>query len=423
MPASSQANFVTAQPNGKVLVTVARGNEAVIARLDRDGKLDRDFGQRGFASPTDRRMGGISGLVVGPSGKIDVAGRFLGIPRPREFVMQLRKNGTLDGSFGTNGVAVPLPTTLEMGGLAMTPDGHLLVGAASGTPQCFGFPTSDPCRDFQLVARMNPNGQLDPSFGEDGVTEIPVYSTYVDLALAPDGRITTGTLAFPPSMQADGLPVSYVSRLLADGSLDQTFGAGTGYVEVRTPVSRVELSGELTYAGGSVDGLFGAAVLGSDGSIDQAFGSDGAFSDRIGQVAGSSGDLLREANGDLLIAGPVASDCRPRHPVRPDQSRCRLSATVVRVSASGDVDTDFGDDGVAKIAMSKSRKVLDGGAVELLDSGDGLRMTMPIFNGPRQDVLRPDSPSAFAVAALRNNGSLDHRYGDRGVSLIPNEVR
>lgn len=414
---------VAAQPGGKVLVTVERKSGIVVARLRRDGRLDRDFGRRGFATIGDRGARYTSGMVIGPTGQIDVAGRFRGVSRPVEFVAQLHKDGELDRSFGGDGISQPLADrgVIEMGGLAGSPDGHLLVGAAADTAGCLGAGPS--CEHFELVASMTPNGELDPSFSGDGVAEIPLYGTNVELAVAPDGRIVAGALFNTPTMTPDGAPISHVSRLLADGSLDPSFGGGSGSVDLRTPMSGVALSetGEI-YAGGAAEGWFGAGALGGDGSLDEGFGSGGLFATQIGEVTGGTGSLLREANGDLLIAGPVATSCRPRNPVAPDLSRCRLSARIVRLDATGNLDAGFGRDGVASIAISQSRKIFDPAAgVQLIESRDGLRLATPIFNGPATDLLIPDDPTAIAVAALRSDGSLDRRYGHDGLALVRNE--
>lgn len=414
---------VAAQPGGKVLVTVERKQGVVVARLRRNGKIDRRFGRRGFAAIGDRGARYVSGMIIGPTGKIDVTGRFRGVSRPWQFVAQLRRNGKLDRRFGNHGIAQPLADrgVIATGGLAVGSGRHLLMGARARTAGCLGVGV---CQYFQLVAKMSPKGELDQSFGGDGVAEIPLYGANVELAVAPDGRIVTGALALPGTAQADERPVSHVSRLLADGSLDPSFGGGSGSVELRTPVSGVAVSesGEI-YAGGATEGFFGATALASDGSVDQAFGSSGALTKQIGQITGGAGTMLREANGDLLVAGPVASRCRPRHPAFPSQSRCRLSARVVRLNADGRPDAGFSHDGVAQIAISQSRKVFDPGAsVQLIDSRDGLRVATPIFNGRRQDVLRPDPPSAIAVAALRTNGCLDRRYGKHGVARIRNSA-
>ena len=117
------------------------------------------------------------------------------------------------------------------------------------------------------------------------------------------------------------------------------------------------------YAAGASLGLLGATALGSDGSVNQAFGTDGLFATRIGEIVGGYGDMLRRANKGLLIAGPSATDCRhPVHPLSPDRAHCHLSATVVALDSAGALDAGFGDGGVARIPISRSRKSSNLGA-------------------------------------------------------------
>jgi uncharacterized delta-60 repeat protein len=414
---------LVAQPNVKLLVTAAHKGEIAVARLRRYGKLDRRFGRRGFASTGIGSAAIATGMIVGPSGKIDVAGEFNGASHVSEFIVQLTKHGKLDHEFGVNGVAQPLAGrgVDKLGGLVVDADGRLLVGAAASTPACSGAPDPEPCEYSQLVARLSTDGQLDPSFAGDGVAEIPILSSWVDFAVAPDGRIVTGTLAVQGTTQADGRPYSYVSRLLPDGSPDPTLGAGSGSVELRTVVSDIALSetGHI-YGAGAAEGMFEGTALHSDGTIDVSFATNGSITKRVGEVTGGSGSFVRKKNGDLIIGGPVASNCRPRDPALPNQSRCRLSAGLVSLDAAGNLEPSFGHGGVVKIAISRSRKIFDPGAgVQLADARDGLRLATPVFHARSENPDAPDRPSAVAIAAVRNNGRLDRRYGDEGLAVIP----
>jgi uncharacterized delta-60 repeat protein len=413
-----QQPAVAAQPNGKVLVTVEQNSGVEVARLRRGGSLDETFGDHGFASIGDRGARYVTGMIVVPSGAIDLAGRLRGITKPDRFVAQLSEDGELDPGFATGGIAQPFADRFNvvLGGLAVSSEGNLLVGGADHPYDCY-----DPCPQVQLVASFTPDGQPTSSFGEGGVAEIPVDGNDVEPAVGSDGRILVGTTLEDPTSTGDGRPISYVSRLLPDGSLDETFGAGSGYVQVSSPVSAVATSdGGQVYAAGAAEGFFGATALASDGAVDQAFASGGLFAKQIGQVVPGVGDLLREADGSLLIAGPVGSDCRSPHPDVPTEGRCRLSVGLVHLDVSGNLDAGFGEGGVARIAISKSRKTFDPAeGVQLVESRDGVRVATPVFNGPSVTEYSVFHPSAIAVAAVRSDGTLDPHYGDNGLSLIP----
>src|SRR5207237_878687 len=81
------------------------------------------------------------------------------------------------------------------------------------------------------VARFNPDGTPDPTFGTGGEVVVPfeslaALSPHVDVtaaALAPDGKIVAaGMVNVGTSV---GEPSYWFARLNPDGSLDPTFGA------------------------------------------------------------------------------------------------------------------------------------------------------------------------------------------------------
>jgi hypothetical protein len=59
------------------------------------------------------------------------------------------------------------------------------------------------CRDF-VLARYNPNGSLDPGFGNGGrmIANLRPLSadTIYGLALQPDGKILAGGVSFPDTV-------------------------------------------------------------------------------------------------------------------------------------------------------------------------------------------------------------------------------
>jgi uncharacterized delta-60 repeat protein len=405
-PSNASAVLEAAQPSGKVLVTVQRKGGEEVARLNRNGELDHSFGKRGLVKIGDRGARYLTGLIVGPAGKISVSGRFRGGAYPNQFVVQLTKKGDLDRNFGDDGISQPFLNRgfIQMGGLALTPDGSLVVAAAGG--DCNG------CNSRQLVARMTGTGQPDLTFGDEGVAEVPTQSDQIDVTVTPDGRIVTGTS-------------QWVARLLSDGSLDASFGGGTGYIELDFPVDGIAPAPDGgMYAGGARGGVLGATAILSDGSIDESFANGGIFSQGLGEVTGGTGTVLRAADGSLLIAAPVASHCVPAHPSQPNEGRCHLFVGVMRVNIDGSLDPSFGTDGVATVGISRSRRIFQGG-VQLIESRDGLRVATPIFTGPSTSpgLGAPDQPTGVAVAALASDGSLDRRYGKNGFSVISTEDR
>jgi uncharacterized delta-60 repeat protein len=114
-----------------------------LVRYTFDGSLDRRFGRQGRVR-TD--LGGdvtegIRGVVVQTDGRIVATGDTSGPGGPDVGLTRYRADGRLDRSFGVNGVVItPVsPSTDEVGGLALQPDGRLVVAGTTAVSQSFGF--------------------------------------------------------------------------------------------------------------------------------------------------------------------------------------------------------------------------------------------------------------------------------------------
>jgi uncharacterized delta-60 repeat protein len=167
-------------------------------RLNTDGSFDSSFGtdgklitQLGAGSDPDSWA---DALALQPDGKLVVAGEASDTGgRAQLLVARLNADGSLDSSLGTGGKAVTqLGTSSSYSAasyafaLALQPDGKFVVaGKASDGGGHFQF----------LVARLNADGSIDPSFGTDGklVTQLGAgtdpFSYAIALARQPDGKL------------------------------------------------------------------------------------------------------------------------------------------------------------------------------------------------------------------------------------------
>lgn len=127
--------------------------------------LDPAFGSGGRASFADPIGGGTfsaedaGDVAVQPDGKIVVAAEGRGADSVYWAVLRFLPDGRLDPGFGVGGAAVLTQTDPgEARGIALQPDGRIVVtGAAWCAEKCFA------------AARLTPDGQLDPSFGDGGI--------------------------------------------------------------------------------------------------------------------------------------------------------------------------------------------------------------------------------------------------------------
>lgn len=193
----------------------ANNGDVALARYNTNGTLDATFGVNGRAVGHLKGDQGAMGVQVLADGRIYVGSRVtfnVGL-----FVQRYLADGTLDTSFGGDGMAsVPL----DLGesyyvGFAVQPDGKPIV--ANGHGAITGTST------FTLV-RFNTDGTPDAGFGTGGVEDVPVPSKAVVHALAvqSDGKILAA--GGPGYGQLRGTQGAFVvARFLTNGSLDTSF--------------------------------------------------------------------------------------------------------------------------------------------------------------------------------------------------------
>jgi uncharacterized delta-60 repeat protein len=334
---SARLSELIAQPDGKLIAAGARrvttisdpvGAEAILAsdfalaRYNVDGSLDTTFGVDGrVTTEWSGFHAAATALALQPDGKV-LAG---GIVDSREDIGPLHgvqtasdlalarygPDGTLDPTFGDGGQVTADFGRLEgLTTLALQPDGKII---AAGVAEQTVVRGQMPTRAFEfLLARFQPDGGLDPSFGSAGqvvvgfnppatATTGPVYARAGAVVVQPDGRIvaagsTTGT-------RWDFA----LARLWPDGSLDTSFGAG-GTVTTAFPELAVsgglalQPDGRLVLAGTSGRNNIALARYAPDGSLDLAFGKSGRVVADFGGVETAMA-LAVQADGKLVVAG------------------------------------------------------------------------------------------------------------------------
>jgi uncharacterized delta-60 repeat protein len=279
------------QTNGCVLVGTVATNwgplwARVLYRLATNGVPEPDFA-------TNLSLGWTRAIAVQPDGRILIGGNFdrswyTGEATTDNGVLRLQTNGTVDGSFSV-GLFQPATGLFDQPGvvscLLLQPDGRVVVGGAftnvAGTP-CDG------------VARLLPNGSVDADFfhAPQGVTNHAIVTA---MALMPDGRIVVGG-AFAT---LQGAPRFGLARINPDGTVDPSFTAPLNSTHVVNTLA-VQADGKVLVGGGGPPWWDGAPPfllrLHSNGSIDTSF-DIGAPPD--GRVT----SLAVEADGNILVAG------------------------------------------------------------------------------------------------------------------------
>ena len=305
------------QLDGKLVVVgetsiSSDSTKIVVVRYNGNGTLDTSFGTGGKVLTQVRQYTGASSVALQPDGKILVAGytTVVNASLVGAVVVRYTSNGTLDSTFGTNGIA-KLPELSDnfagAGAVALQADGRIVLAGG------WNVPSGSTHRPFG-VARLNPNGTLDSTFNKSGTA-----SVYTDLdglskdnaggvAVQPDGRIvvaggSTGT--------DDGAVA--LARFNADGTLDTTFNR-TGRVRTvlstRTNASAncvtVQSGSKILTAGVYYAGTVIPAVLQYDGSsvpVPPEAAPLPAVNAPPGSIVNLSTRLGVQTGDDVLIGG------------------------------------------------------------------------------------------------------------------------
>jgi uncharacterized delta-60 repeat protein len=162
------------------------------------------------------------------------------------------------------------------------------------------------------MARYNPNGSLDTSFGTGGFVSGPfgVNSTASAAALYPSGTPNAGEIVVAGQV-GDQAGTSHVAlaRYTANGALDATFGTG-GQVVGTTPgtggATSVALAadGKLVVAGNWNGSDFALGRYNPDGSLDSTFGTGGSVTLNLARATFANAVAL-QSNGDIVVAGDL----------------------------------------------------------------------------------------------------------------------
>jgi len=172
------------QPDGKILVcgtyltnsSPPFSYHSSLVRYNNDGTLDNSFGLNGVVKTIVGNTDGIFSLALNTDGKI-VAG---GYSDNQFLLLQYNIDGTLDTSFGTDGIVISsIDTHSSIWSMKIQPDGKIVAGGNSG----YGLNTR------ATVVRYNTDGSLDNGFGANGVVITDLAEVAVHLRLYSDGKI------------------------------------------------------------------------------------------------------------------------------------------------------------------------------------------------------------------------------------------
>lgn len=277
--------------------------------------------------------------------------------------------------------------------------------------------------DF-AVTRLNEDGSLDTSFGDNGTRVIAFDLGGTDeddnlafdldvatcVAIQSDGKIVVGGYA---QRDSSGNFDFAVVRLNTDGALDSSFSSDGkalvafdygGVGDDRATGIAIQSDGRIVLVGTCQQDASGAGDLAiarllSDGSLDTSFTGDGRkwidFSD--GGDDGGAAVAVQE-DGGIVVVGYTTG------------SGGDSDFAIARVTPDGSLDYTFSDDGKKTIKFDLGGDGMDR-ATSVAIQSDGSIVVAGSASGKNGD-------GDFAVARLTNSGGMDGAFSGDGRKTV-----
>lgn len=326
-------------------------------------------------------------------------------------------DGDPDPTFGTGGFQLAGVTTVSFElptKPVVQPDGKILL--------CSVLNSAGPSGSDFFVMRFNADGSLDNSFNFDGKLTVDFDSrndACNAIALQADGKIVVVGSSADALFNTDFA----AARLGTDGTLDPSFGAGTGKTLVPFDLGdtnrdlagaiAMQADGKMVIAG-IIDTAangddFGVVRLLPDGTRDTTFNSTGRVD--IGFDFAASTNKLDQADavaiddaGNILVSGIAQTDGQ------------EFDMAVARLTPTGHLDTNFDADGRATLPFDL------GNSNSEISYAMVLQRDGKIVMAGTADTGTSTSNNDVAIGRMLADGSPDPQFGIGGKVVVPFDV-
>jgi uncharacterized delta-60 repeat protein len=307
------------------------GHTAVmVARLNPDGTFDSSFNSTGVlvsqqGSPSITSPSSEADSLILQGSKIVIGGRARDSNKNEQFmVLRLNSDGSFDSSFGSGGAVIQqlaAGTRSAVTSLALQSDGKIIAGGD----------TFDGSQEDFMVARLNgSDGSFDSTFGSGGTVIRQLASTAMNpdslvdaVGVQPDGKIVAGGSLTDPNRNSEVM----LARLNPDGSFDNSFGS-SGVVSMQLGAATATVPSPSSFVSALVIQPNGKTVAGvwadsdtsavevarfnGDGSLDASFGTGGIVATAPGAGINSDQDAVAlQPDGKILDSGEVSASNTP----------------------------------------------------------------------------------------------------------------
>lgn len=305
--------------------------QLTLTKTDKNGILDNTFGTNGKVTTVIGHSESPQDIVIQGDGKIIVVGEVNLAPTPNSpgtyvgFAVRYNSNGTLDTSFGTNGI-YKLTSSKQFLSVMVLSNGSIILGGNTSINNEY----------LAILVKLDSNGAEDSQFGNNGVlslTSVNYKFSMGEAILLNDGKIFCVGLEYSDILNHSK---STYCKIDIQGNFDTTFGTN-GKVVVDlfnyNPMQNIteylhttrELqNGQIVIGGTELDPFL--LKINSDGSFDTTFGINGmkilsySFRPRV---------MATQIDGKIIIGSGTKS------------ALGGLAYRIVRFDNDGDLDTTF----------------------------------------------------------------------------------
>ena len=379
------------QPSGRIVFAGLLKNSSdrvFLGATTTAGAIDTGFGDAGEVHTNSVAPQRMAATAMTTDGRIFVAG---GSNSDGKFTVErFTVDGVKDGTWSSSGLvkadldtAYARPTAIIAKGTASA---FVALEAPSGG------------RDVFTVVKMTAEG-LDSSFGDQGVARVPFSgnraATVRDLALVDGGKIVlAGSVGAVDGTAKD----TALARLNPDGSLDTSFGTdGTvthnvagGSTDDYAKALAILANGRIVVTG-PANGVGMVARTTGDGALDPSFGSQGKVLG--GMMKDGEGfvpvDLVADASGRLLVAGSDLYGSKPY---------TKWAVAQLTPNASPVLDNGFGSKG--RFVTDKCKNTIGAGPSGMAMSGAKILLLGGCENTDRVAMMRLLGGSAEPVGPI-----------------------
>jgi uncharacterized delta-60 repeat protein len=318
----NEYNSVQVLDNGKIMVAatngiMSSGYDFAIVQYNADGTLDTNFGTNGIViTDFNTKDNEVRSLITLPNHKFIVGGEIY-INSSNGYtdfaVARYNENGTLDTTFGNNGLSsVNIGTTFNslyssedwITNVKLLPNGKIIaVGTTSNNY------SNEKGGNFGMI-RLNENGSLDTNFGINGrvITDFGGDEGPTSLQILNDGKIIVNGIYYYNDDENEKVVIAKYNE---NGTLDTTYGSnGKIMTDFETVNKGFVWSNEIQNDGkmlvfGWINKLTADYVIfryNTNGSLDTTFGTNGIQTIDFGENESVFASIT-QPDGKIILGG------------------------------------------------------------------------------------------------------------------------